>query len=202
MELYMPKIVNFDEKVDFICEKAYEEFIKNGVNNFSLNKFIESLNMSKGQFYYYFKTKEELIFEVIDKKAQKIFDDTVKNVAKEKTFYNKLLSLFSFYLGNCSAEDKLFDKLVKDTFYLYLNMKNQYIKQKNAEYYDFIHKIVDEIFTEMIEINYIKKDSKKFIPSLIATADGMYLQAIILENYDIKKNLMDYIDILDECLKI
>lgn len=198
----MPKIVNFDEKIDFICEKAYEEFIKNGVNNFSLNKFIESLNMSKGQFYYYFKTKEELIFEVIDKKAQKIFDDTVKNVAKEKTFYNKLLSLFSFYLGNCSAEDKLFDKLVKDTFYLYLNMKNQYIKQKNAEYYDFIHKIVDEIFTEMIEINYIKKDSKKFIPSLIATADGMYLQAIILENYDIKKNLMDYIDILDECLKI
>jgi AcrR family transcriptional regulator len=202
MELYMPKIVNFDEKVDFICEKAYEEFIKNGVNNFSLNKFIESLNMSKGQFYYYFKTKEELIFEVIDKKAQKIFDDTVKNVAKEKTFYNKLLSLFSFYLGNCSAEDKLFDKLVKDTFYLYLNMKNQYIKQKNAEYYDFIHKIVDEIFTEMIEINYIKKDSKKFIPSLIATADGMYLQAIILENYDIKKNLIDYIDILNECLKI
>jgi AcrR family transcriptional regulator len=202
MELYMPKIVNFDEKVDFICEKAYEEFIKNGVNNFSLNKFIESLNMSKGQFYYYFKTKEELIFEVIDKKAQKIFDDTVENVAKEKTFYNKLLSLFSFYLGNCSAEDKLFDKLVKDTFYLYLNMKNQYIKQKNAEYYDFIHKIVDEIFTEMIEINYIKKDSKKFIPSLIATADGMYLQANILENYDIKKNLMDYIDILDECLKI
>ena len=198
----MPKIVNSDEKINFICEKAYEEFIRNGVNNFSLNKFIESLNMSKGQFYYYFKTKEELIFEVIDKKAQKIFDDTVKNVAKEKTFCNKLLSLFSFYLGNCSAEDKLFDKLVKDTFYLYLNMKNQYIKQKNAEYYDFIHKIVDEIFTEMIEINYIKKDSKKFIPSLIATADGMHLQAIILENYDIKKNLMDYIDILDECLKI
>ena len=198
----MPKIVNFDEKVDFICEKAYEEFIKNGVNNFSLNKFIESLNMSKGQFYYYFKTKEELISEVIDKKAQKIFDDTVENVAKEKTFCNKLLSLFSFYLGNCSQEDKQFDKLIKDTFYLYLNMKNQYIKQKNAEYYDFIHKIVDEIFTEMIEINYIKKDSKKFIPSLIATADGMHLQAIILENYDIKKNLMDYIDILDECLKI
>ena len=198
----MPKIVNFDEKVDFICEKAYEEFIKNGVNNFSLNKFIESLNMSKGQFYYYFKTKEELIFEVIDKKAQKIFDDTVKNVAKEKTFCNKLLSLFSFYLGNCSQEDKQFDKLIKDTFYLYLNIENKYIKQKNEEYYDFIHKIVDEIFTEMIEIDYIKNDSKKFIPSLIATADGMYLQSMTLENYDIKKNLIDYIDILNECLKI
>ena len=198
----MPKIVNSDEKINFICEKAYEEFIRNGVNNFSLNKFIEAINMSKGQFYYYFKTKEELIFEVIDKKAQKIFDDTVKNVAKEKTFCNKLLSLFSFYLGNCSQEDKQFDKLIKDTFYLYLNIENQYIKQKNEEYYDFIHKIVDEIFTEMIEIDYIKNDSKKFIPSLIATADGMYLQSMTLENYDIKKNLIDYIDILNECLKI
>lgn len=198
----MPKIVNSDEKINFICEKAYEEFIRNGVNNFSLNKFIEAINMSKGQFYYYFKTKEELIFEVIDKKAQKIFDDTVENVAKEKTFCNKLLSLFSFYLGNCSQEDKQFDKLIKDTFYLYLNIENQYIKQKNEEYYDFIHKIVDEIFTEMIEIDYIKNDSKKFIPSLIATADGMYLQSMTLENYDIKKNLIDYIDILNECLKI
>lgn len=198
----MPKIVNSDEKINFICEKAYEEFIRNGVNNFSLNKFIEAINMSKGQFYNYFKTKEELIFKVIDKKAQKIFDDTVENVAKEKTFCNKLLSLFSFYLGNCSQEDKQFDKLIKDTFYLYLNIENQYIKQKNEEYYDFIHKIVDEIFTEMIEIDYIKNDSKKFIPSLIATADGMYLQSMTLENYDIKKNLIDYIDILNECLKI
>ena len=198
----MPKIVNSDEKINFICEKAYEEFIRNGVNNFSLNKFIEAINMSKGQFYYYFKTKEELIFEVIDKKAQKFFDDTVENVAKEKTFCNKLLSLFSFYLGNCSQEDKQFDKLIKDTFYLYLNIENKYIKQKNEEYYDFIHKIVDEIFTEMIEIDYIKNDSKKFIPSLIATADGMYLQSMTLENYDIKKNLIDYIDILNECLKI
>ena len=31
----MPKIVNSDEKINFICEKAYEEFTKNGVNNFS-----------------------------------------------------------------------------------------------------------------------------------------------------------------------
>ena len=54
----------------------------------------------------------------------------------------------------------------------------------------------------MIEIDYIKNDSKKFIPSLIATADGMYLQSMTLENYDIRKNLIDYIDILNECLKI
>ena len=40
-----------------------------------------------------------------------------------------------------------------------------------------------------------------FIPSLIATADGMYLQSMILENYDLKKNLTDYIRMLDKLLK-
>lgn len=126
----MPKIVNFDEKIDFICEKAYEEFIKNGVNNFSLNKFIESLNMSKGQFYYYFKTKEELIFEVIDKKSEKFFIDTEKEINEAQTFSEKLLALFSFYLVLSDPENKSFDKLMKDTFYMYLNVENEFIKEK------------------------------------------------------------------------
>lgn len=54
----MPKIVNSSEKIDFICEKAYEEFINNGVNNFSLNKFIESLNMSRDNFIIISKLKK------------------------------------------------------------------------------------------------------------------------------------------------
>ena len=196
----MPKIVNSDEKINFICEKAYEEFTKNGVNNFSLNKFIESLNMSKGQFYHYFKTKEELIFEVIDRKAEKIFAETEKKISIAETFYDKLLAFFSFYLDS-SLENKPFDKLMKDTFYLYLNIENQYIKQKNAECYDFIFSTANSIFDEMIVKGCLKGNAKEFIPSLIATADGMYLQSMILENYDLKKNLTDYIKMLDELLK-
>lgn len=197
----MPKIVNSDEKIDFICQKAYEDFINNGVNNFSLNKFIQSLNMSKGQFYHYFKTKEELIFEVIDRKGQVVFDKTIQKVLNANTFYDKLLALFSFYLDSTSSENKPLYKLMKDTFYLYLNIENQYIKQKNAEFYDLVLKTLDEIFDEMIAKDFLKENAKKFIPSLIATADGMYLQSIVLENYDLKKNLMDYIKMLEELLK-
>lgn len=197
----MPKIVNFDKKIDFICEKAYEEFIKNGVNNFSLNKFIESLNMSKGQFYHYFKTKEELIFEVIDKKSEKFFLEMEKNISEAQTFAKKLVALLSFYLELSIPENKPFDKLMKDTFYLYLNIENEFIKQKNAEYYDYLFSAANEIFDDMIEKNILKKDAKKFIPSLIATADGMYLQSMVLENYDLKTNLIDYIMMLDDLLK-
>ena len=64
-----------------------EEFIQQGIHHFSLNKFIESLNMSKGQFYYYFKTKEELIYEVIKLKSQKILEHTAQQTKLGKTFH-------------------------------------------------------------------------------------------------------------------
>ena len=197
----MPKIVNSNEKIDFICEKAYEEFIKNGVNSFSLNKFIESLNMSKGQFYHYFKTKEELIFEVIDRKSEKFFVNTEKEINEAQTFLEKLLALFSFYLVLSAPENKPFDKFMKDTFYMYLNIENEFIKQKNTECYDYLFNTTNEIFDEMIAKKTLNENAKKFIPSLIATADGMYLQSITLENYNLKENLIDYIKMLDELLK-
>lgn len=197
----MPKIVNSNEKIDFICEKAYEEFIKNGVNSFSLNKFIESLNMSKGQFYHYFKTKEELVFEVIDRKSEKFFVNTEKEIKEAQTFLEKLLALFSFYLVLSAPENKPFDKFMKDTFYMYLNIENEFIKQKNAECYDYLFNTTNEIFDEMIAKKTLNKNAKKFIPSLIATADGMYLQSITLENYNLKENLIDYIKMLDELLQ-
>ena len=197
----MPKIVNSNEKIDFICEKAYEEFIKNGVNSFSLNKIIESLNMSKGQFYHYFKTKEELVFEVIDRKSEKFFVNTEKEIKEAQTFSEKLLALFSFYLVLSDPENKSFDKFMKDTFYMYLNIENKFIKQKNAECYDYLINATNEIFDEMIAKGFLNENAKKFIPSLIATADGMYLQSMILENYDLKKNLIDYIRMLEDLLK-
>ena len=197
----MPKIVNSSEKIDFICEKAYEEFIKNGVNSFSLNKFIESLNISKGQFYHYFKTKEELVFEVIDRKSEKFFVNTEKEIKEAQTFLEKLLALFSFYLVLSAPENKPFDKFMKDTFYMYLNIENEFIKQKNAECYDYLFNATNEIFDEMIAKKTLNENAKKFIPSLIATADGMYLQSMILENYDLKKNLIDYIRMLEDLLK-
>jgi len=197
----MPKIVNSNEKIDFICEKAYGEFIKNGVNSFSLNKFIVSLNMSKGQFYHYFKTKEELVFEVIDRKSEKFFVNTEKEIKEAQTFLEKLLALFSFYLVLSAPKNKPFDKFMKDTFYMYLNIENEFIKQKNAECYDYLFNATNEIFDEMIAQKTLNENAKKIIPSLIATADGMYLQSITLENYNLKENLIDYIKMLDELLK-
>ncbi len=46
----MPIIVNKEEKVKEICNKAFDEFTENGIESFSLNQFINNNQISKGQF--------------------------------------------------------------------------------------------------------------------------------------------------------
>ena len=139
--------------------------------------------------------------EVIDRKSEKFFVNTEKEIKEAQTFLEKLLALFSFYLVLSAPENKPFDKFMKDTFYMYLNIENEFIKQKNAECYDYLFNTTNEIFDEMIAKKTFNENAKKFISSLIATADGMYLQSITLENYNLKENLIDYIKMLDELLK-
>ena len=77
----MPIIIDQEEKVKEICQKSYEEFIKYGIQNISLNQIITNIGISKGQFYHYFKTKEELIFQVISQKTfelSKLSEDEIK----------------------------------------------------------------------------------------------------------------------------
>ena len=68
----MPKIVDKEQMRLDICLHAYNKCIEEGYENFSLNQFILSMNMSKGQFYHYFKSKEELIFAAIEARSYEI----------------------------------------------------------------------------------------------------------------------------------
>ena len=101
----MPKIINSDEKRLEICTLAYERFIEEGVAEFSLNKFIESLNMSKGQFYYYFKSKEKLIFETLKMKELEFTKIIKENILKKNDFLEKLFEYFAFILND---KEKIF----------------------------------------------------------------------------------------------
>ena len=60
----MPIVVNQEEKIELICQKAYDEFIQNGIENISLNQLITNIGISKGQFYHYFKTLRNLKIKV------------------------------------------------------------------------------------------------------------------------------------------
>lgn len=197
----MPKIVNTNERIKWICEKAYEEFIKLGINNFSLNKFISSLNMSKGQFYHYFKTKEELIYKVMDIKGYQSIENTIKKVSLEEISFNKLLAFFSIYLDDKDDEWKDFNKLIQETLHMYISIENIQIKKMNSDFYNYMFHSLDLIFDEIIEKGDLKEEAKLFPKSIIATADGMFFHSLMNENYNLKDNLYNYLLAIFNLLK-
>ena len=88
-----------------ILEKAFELFRKNGYTDTKVEDITRKLGISKGSFYTYFKTKEELLCEVLEsvkksemKKYSKVEIDenprkTLENFIKER--FKSFLELLS-----------------------------------------------------------------------------------------------------------
>ena len=54
------------DKKTMILEKAFELFRKNGYTDTKVEDITKKLGISKGSFYTYFKTKEELLCELLE----------------------------------------------------------------------------------------------------------------------------------------
>lgn len=54
------------ENNNALYNAALNEFIDQGYEQASINKILQTANMSKGQFYYHFKNKEALYFALIE----------------------------------------------------------------------------------------------------------------------------------------
>jgi AcrR family transcriptional regulator len=197
----MPKIVNKDEKIDYICEEAYKVFVDVGIDDFSLNKFISDINMSKGQFYHYFSTKEQLIYQVMSKKAFELMNDIKEKYKYEESYMYKINLIFEIYLN----EEKSFSDLRKlyiNTFLMYLTLSDDEIKLFNNSIYKNIFDSLEQIFDDEIQKGNFHPDSKKLAKSLCATADGMFLLSAMIENYDLKTELTNYFLEIEKLSKI
>lgn len=184
----MPIVVNKEEKIELICKKAYEQFKKEEIEKISLNKLIEKIDISKGQFYHYFKTKEELVFEVMKRKTKEYFKICEIDLKKCNSFEESLLRFFNVYI----AEDELSKSLRKLFFasfqtYLYSNKKE--VTHYNRFYYEYVDKKLLKIFEEY----KISNNKKKFIKSICSTADGMYFRDLVDSKFNLQKELSIYL---------
>jgi TetR/AcrR family transcriptional repressor of nem operon len=105
--------------IDNILAIGTDLILKNGYNNVGLNKILETANIPKGSFYYYFKSKEDFGIQVIKFYSENslvflksYLTDASKN-PKERiiTFFEDMQNVYAdkhfkegCLLGNCSLE--------------------------------------------------------------------------------------------------
>lgn len=184
----MPIIVDKEEKVKLICEITFQEFIKYGIENISLNQIITNIGISKGQFYHYFKTKEDLIFEVMSQKTIQIFQECEIKLKKSDSLKESLFILFEVYINNDKNASDI-RKILFDSLYIYTHSTKEEVKTFNTEYYEWIENKLIEIF----EFHNHKSKSINFIKSISSTADGMYIRSLADRSFNLQNQLKSYL---------
>jgi AcrR family transcriptional regulator len=81
---------DYDERKTEILDTAQKLFYEKGYEQTSINTIIETIGVSKGTFYYYFKSKEELLDSLVERSVievseliKKITDDHKLNALEK-----------------------------------------------------------------------------------------------------------------------
>lgn len=107
------------ETKERILNTAVRLFIERGFYEVSLNDIIKEVDIAKGGFYHHFKSKDELIYEAMEKYLFPYIDNIIKRIDEyEGTSKEKLKNIFNVYseLEDYLSENFEVKKISNKTF--------------------------------------------------------------------------------------
>ena len=105
-----------EERRNEIIETAGKLFEEKGYEQTQVQDIVNEIGVAKGLFYYYFKSKDEVMEELADRYADAIIDAVNKLIDKDITTFDKINRIFQIFID--SAEKKF------GIFMVILNVKN------------------------------------------------------------------------------
>jgi AcrR family transcriptional regulator len=163
-------------------EKGKALFEKQGLKKTSVDELTEAVGISKGAFYLFYESKEELFLDILEQLEQeiqaKILEFSIKSNSNTKKNVSDLLKAFL---------------LTRDTYPLLKNFGKpefEYLMRKVPSAWAMKHANKDEEFIEQF-INKIKQEgiavkaSPRVVSNLIKTLFfvGLYLEELGQEAY-------------------
>lgn len=79
----MRVVKEYDERRNEIIQTAINLFIEKGYDACSVNDILKAVGIAKGTFYYYFKSKEDVLDAGVEQLSETVFA-RVKEIAKDK----------------------------------------------------------------------------------------------------------------------
>ena len=112
-----------EERRVLIMEKALKLFATYGVDNITIDDIADSLKISHGLFYHYFKDKNDLIDEII-KKSKDVFSILLSQLNSEDKSPKEIVRFLSEFILNELKEDE--ENAYYINFFLTINFQKTY----------------------------------------------------------------------------
>lgn len=113
----MPRNKNPEETVKKILEVSFGLFKEKGYEQTTVIDIVEKMGMSRGAFYHHFKTKEEVLYAIIEDRVDEEVQDKIRNNS-DLTGLEKVRHLLLLEESPCGTIDKDSHKLM----YMWLDL--------------------------------------------------------------------------------
>lgn len=165
----------------------------NNIRFASLDSILKELGISKGVFYYYFKDKNDLLYEVIIREVDIKKKEIEKKISELETLREKLNYIFSIFIDTALKDDL---RALED-FYIYLFFENNIAKNKPLKkIYTQINKDRKSLILQQIKFHNIKitKDIIILTDYMIDTIMFYHLFKKRLKGKNPRKEVSDFIN--------
>ncbi|HNZ77311.1 MAG TPA: TetR/AcrR family transcriptional regulator [Bacilli bacterium] len=168
----MAKKMKIDMRNEIL--KSVESLISvSGVNSISLKDIAKTCNISKGTLYYYYKTKDEIIFDVIVKHVQELHTEYLDWIERHQhdLTIERFLSVI-LYKGV-----KLFNRAKLHIFLVNECIKgNDVLRNKFNELWNKWHKILQVGIKKAFKN---EQESEDIAYLLMLIIDGLAIQEVL-----------------------
>ena len=188
----MAKKMNIDIRNEIL--KSVESLIaKTGVNSISLKEIAKACNISKGTLYYYYATKDEIIFDVIVKHVQELHTEYLEWIERHKydLTIDRFLSVI-FYKGV-----KLFNRAKLHIFLVNECIKgNDTLRNKFNEMWNEWHQILQ---LGIVQTFKKQEEAEDVAYLLMLIIDGLAMQEVLQSKTIKEEKIIALIKKLGEC---
>jgi len=90
---------------EHILNVAFDLFLQKSFKEVTLKDIVEKTEMSKGAFYHYFTSKEQLFLELVNNVFSSVLDVPYDSFSKE-SLYNFYIDYINYYVENLKQQSK------------------------------------------------------------------------------------------------
>ncbi|MCV6606753.1 MAG: TetR/AcrR family transcriptional regulator [Campylobacterales bacterium] len=188
-----PKIVSVEGKRDDIISKAMEFIEEQGIEKFSTGSFIKHFKIGKSSLYHYFKSKDEILYEIYYKIVMEDIEKSREKIKINMSIEEKMDIIFDFYLASDSVNKKV-QKIYKEFLHISSEKKIDKLQEYDEKLLKATRDLISEVFEYEIENREFSPLSLDMINSIIVTSDGMLLYSFSVDSFDLSYEFRKYLD--------
>ncbi len=192
---------------DMILETAFQGFLEEGFEKISLNELIKRTGLTKGAFYYHFKSKDELLSEIMHQYFHKYMDYNIEQIQSYEGTIEEKITIAISSITNIHARIKeISPNHVEPKAFLMLFEEglrsNEQLREHNLQNQNKIMMTMRHLIEEGQKFGEIREDmrAKDLAYLLNATIKGSMfnwtiMQEELLEDL-LKKNVSTFLKLI------